>query len=392
MSGSCGIGDADGALPLAGLCVVEIGHSLAAPYAGMILANLGARVVKVENIRGGDAARGWGPPFVDESAVMFHAVNNGKQSVRADFEDPASVARVRDFILAEADVVLQNLKLGSLDRQGLGADALRAVKPALVYCNLGAFGAVGPLRQKPGYDPLVQAYSGMMKLVGNPDDAASRVPVSLNDMGTGMWAVIGVLVTLLGRERGKPGAVVDVSLYETALAWMTVHLSDSLNGGGKGKRLGSGNANIVPYQVFVCADDSLLVAAGNDRLFRKLCDCLGLPGLADDPRFEGNGARVKNRDLLIPQLAARFCTDTAANWVQVLETAGVPCGPLQSMEDVLASEQTQALGMVSSTPDQRVTTLGLPLSFDRRRPPLAGNTPRLGEHDSLLQTAHPSAS
>lgn len=375
------------ALPLAGLCVVEIGHSLAAPYAGMILANLGARVVKVENIRGGDPARGWGPPFVDGSAVMFHAVNHGKESVRADFENPDSVVRLREFILAEADVVLQNLKVGSLDKQGLGAAALREAKPSLIYCNLGAFGAVGPLSRKPGYDPLVQAYSGMMKLVGNPSDEASRVPVSLNDMGTGMWAVIGVVVSLLGRERGGEGCVVNVSLYETALAWMTVQISDSLSGGGPARRLGSGNANIVPYQVFVCSDEAVLVAAGNDSLFAKLCDCLGVPELALDAMFMSNGARVSNRDVLIPRLAARFITAKASTWLQKLEAAGVPCGPLQSIEDVVDSPQTAALEILSATPDQSVTTVSLPMSFNGHRPPLAGNTPRLGEHDGLLSPA-----
>jgi crotonobetainyl-CoA:carnitine CoA-transferase CaiB-like acyl-CoA transferase len=369
--------------PLANLCVVEIGHSLAAPYAAMILCSLGARVVKVENVRGGDPARGWGPPFIDDAAAMFHAVNLGKQSVRADFDDPVSVARLQAFVLEHADVVIQNLKVGSLEKHGLGAEQLRAAKPSLIYCNVGAFGDKGPLKRKPGYDPLVQAYSGMMKLVGNPDDEASRVPVSLNDMGTGMWGAIGLIVALRERDRTGLGTTINVSLYETALAWMTVQITDVLAGGKSPSRLGSGNANIVPYQVFICADDAILVAAGNDGLFRKLCVCLGLDGLAEDVRFLGNGDRVAHRAELIPLLAARFRERNADDWITRLEAVGVPCGPLQSIDDVIGNAQTAALGILGKSPGG-VTTVALPLSFDGSRPALPGEAPQLGQHDAML--------
>ncbi len=371
-------------LPMSGLCVIEIGHSLAAPYAGMILAGLGARVVKIESPGKGDPARGWGPPFFDDAAIMFHAVNTGKESVQLDLRYPAQADVLRNFILTEGSVVLQNLKLGSLEKYGLGAQQLCAAKPSLIYCNLGAFGATGPLRHKPGYDPLVQAYSGMMKLVGNEGDAASRVPVSVNDMGTGLWAVIGILSAIMEREKTGEGTVVDVSLYETALAWMTVYLSDSLGGANPPGRLGSGNANIAPYQVFVCQDDSILVAAGNDYLFGQLCECLGSPELVQDPRFTSNGGRVTHRKVLIPILAERFRTATATHWLESLEAIGVPCGPLQSISDVLASPQTEALNILQRIPDMDVTTVGLPLSFNGNRPALPSKSPLLGEHTHLL--------
>jgi len=373
-------------LPLDGICVVEIGHSLAAPYAGIIFAHLGARVVKIENAAGGDYARGWGPPFIDGASALFHAMNHGKESISADFGDPASAGVIRDFVAANADVVLQNLKPGNLDRYGLGAKDLTELCPSLIYCNLGAFGAVGPLRSKPGYDPLVQAYSGMMSIVGHADDAPSRVPVSINDMGTGMWAVIGVLAALRGKDRGDPqrGQVIDVSLYETALAWMTVPLSDCLAGGPEPARIGSGSPNIVPYQVFDCEDGAILVAAGNDTLYRRLCNVMDLPSLADDPRFATNGDRVLNRKELIPLLEARFRHKSASDWLQGLEAESIPCGPLQTVDCVVKDEQTVSLDILRETPDGRVTTVALPVSFDGRRPPLPGNTPSLGEHNHLL--------
>jgi len=373
-------------LPLDGICVVEIGHSLAAPYAGIIFAHLGARVVKIEDAAGGDYARGWGPPFIDGASALFHAMNHGKESISADFSDPACASLIRDFVVANADVVIQNLKPGNLSRYGLGAKHLTELCPSLIYCNLGAFGATGPLRSKPGYDPLVQAYSGMMSIVGHADDAPSRVPVSINDMGTGMWAVIGVLAALRGKDRGNPerGQVIDVSLYETALAWMTVPLSDCLAGGPEPARIGSGSPNIVPYQVFDCQDGAILVAAGNDTLYRRLCNVMDLPLLADDPRFATNGDRVLNRKALIPLLEARFKHKAASDWLQGLEAESIPCGPLRTVDCVVKDEQTISLDILRETPDGRTTTVALPVSFDGKRPPLPGNTPGLGEHNHLL--------
>jgi crotonobetainyl-CoA:carnitine CoA-transferase CaiB-like acyl-CoA transferase len=259
-----------------------------------------------------------------------------------------------------------------------------------VYCNLGAFGAHGPLKDKPGYDPLVQAYSGMMSIVGHDDDEPSRVPVSINDMGTGMWAVIGVLAMLRERTATGDGGLVDVSLFETALAWMTVPLSDSLAGGPLPQRAGSGSPNIVPYQVFTCADTQILVAAGNDALYRKLCAAMDLPQLADDPRFVTNGARVANRKLLIPLLQQRFVQRRGQDWMERLEAVSIPCGPLQTVKQVVEDPQTRSLEIVRRTPDGRVATIALPLSFNGERPPMPGNTPGLGQHNELL-AAHLAA-
>jgi crotonobetainyl-CoA:carnitine CoA-transferase CaiB-like acyl-CoA transferase len=373
-------------LPLADVCVIEIGHSLAAPYAGQIFAHLGARVIKIENSTTGDYARGWGPPFIEGAAALFHAMNNGKQSIRADFNDKECIARVRAFILEHADVVIQNLKPGNLESHGLGAHELTTEQPSLIYCNLGAFGANGPLRDKPGYDPLAQAYSGMMSILGHEGDAMSRVPLSLNDMGTGMWTVIGVLSALRTRDADpqRRGQIVDVSLYETALAWMMVPLSDVLAGAALPKRSGSSSPNIVPYQVFDCADGAILVAAGNDILYARLCQAMELPALAQDPRFIANGGRVENRVALIELLQTRFKELPAQEWLARLETVSIPCGPIQTVDRVIANEQTRALDILHTTPNGKATTVALPISFNGNRPPLAGNAPTLGEHDYLL--------
>jgi crotonobetainyl-CoA:carnitine CoA-transferase CaiB-like acyl-CoA transferase len=317
-------------------------------------------------------------------------MNHGKQSIQADLSDALCIQGLRTLILEQADVVIQNLKPGSLERNGLGAEALTEAKPSLIYCNLGAFGAVGPLRDKPGYDPLAQAYSGIMSVLGNEGDAMSRVPVSLNDMGTGMWTVIGVLSALRSRDTDpeKMGQIVDVSLYETALAWMTVPLSDNLAGAALPTRNGSGSPNIVPYQVFTSADGDILVAAGNDVLYAKLCHAMNLPALAKDPRFITNGGRVEHRVALIELLQKRFKDLNSDQWLSLLEAASIPCGPIQTVDRVVANPQTKALDILRTTPDGKVTTVALPISFDGQRPPLPGNTPGLGEHNYLLNTPH----
>ncbi|MGH7060549.1 MAG: CaiB/BaiF CoA transferase family protein, partial [Stellaceae bacterium] len=240
--------------PLSGITVIEIGHSIAAPYAGMILGELGAEVIKVENPKGGDAARGWGPPFAEGAATCFHAVNRSKKGITIDLADPGEAEKLRDLVIERADVVLNNLKFGALDRYGLSAAALTQAKPALVYCTIGAFGAVGPLRERPGYDPLMQAYGGLMSMLGEDGRPPVRVAVSIVDLATGMWAAIGILAALQERARTGRGGVVDTSLYETALGWMTIPIAAYLANGEMPARFGSGVEMIVPYQAFAAAD------------------------------------------------------------------------------------------------------------------------------------------
>ena len=316
--------------PLSGLVVIEISQSVAAPYAGMILGELGAEVIKIENPRTGDAARGWGPPFAAGAATCFHAVNRAKRGITIDLADPAEVEKLKALVIGRADVLIHNLKFGALDRFGLSATSLTAEKPSLVYCNLGAFGAVGPLRERPGYDPLMQAYGGLMSLMGEDGRPPVRVGVSIVDLATGMWSVIGILAALNERRRTGRGGVVDTSLYETALAWMSIPIAAHLVTGEVPTRQGSGVDMIVPYQAFAAADGYLMVAAGNDNLFRRLCTAIGRPELALDPRFRTNQDRVVNRPTLIAILDASFAAEPMALWAARLDAAGIPNGPMQT--------------------------------------------------------------
>jgi crotonobetainyl-CoA:carnitine CoA-transferase CaiB-like acyl-CoA transferase len=370
--------------PLAGIVVIEIGHSIAAPYAGMILGELGAEVIKVENPKGGDACRGWGPPFLEGAATCFHAVNRAKAGVTIDLADENDAARLRALILERADVVIHNLKLGALDRYGLAAKALIAAKPSLVCCNLGAFGAKGPLRERPGYDPMMQAYSGLMSLLGEDRRPPVRVPASIVDMGAGMWSVIGILAALQERGRTGRGGIVDTSLYETGLAWMSIYLAGFLANREIPARHGSGVDMIVPYQAFAAADGYMMVAAGNDNLFRRLCAVLDRPGLAEDPRFRGNKDRVVHRAELVPILAAIFATRQRADWAERLEAAGIPNGPINSLDQVVDDAQTDALGMIQHRPGSELGLVGLPLSFDGIRPPFVKVAPALGEDNAAM--------
>ena len=363
--------------PLSGITVVEIGHSVAAPYAGMILGELGAEVIKVENPKGGDACRGWGPPFTAGTATAFHAFNRAKRGITIDLADPAQVASLRELIHERADVVIHNQKYGTLDKYGLSIAALAAEKPALVCCNIGAFGATGPLRDRPGYDPMMQAYGGLMSLLGEDGRPPVRVTVSLIDIATAMWSVIGILAAL--QERGKTGrgGVIDTSLYETTIAWMSLPISAYLASGEIPKRYGSGIEQIVPYQAFAAADGYIMVSAGNDNLFRRLCAALGRPGLAEDPRFRTNKDRVVNREALIAILSDLFATASVEVWSGRLEAAGIPNGPIQTVDQVVTDAQTTALGIIQQL--NSVSLVALPLSFDDVRPPLVKLAPGLGE-------------
>jgi crotonobetainyl-CoA:carnitine CoA-transferase CaiB-like acyl-CoA transferase len=370
--------------PLAGITVVEIGHSVAAPYAGLILADLGARVIKVENPSGGDYARDWGPPFWNGVSSIFTALNRGKEGITIDFTAPAQVERLRRLLLDEADAVIQNLRPGLLSRFGLSGDDLCGEKPDLIWCDIGAFGSVGPLAKKPGYDPLVQASSGIMSITGEGNRPPVRVGVSLVDMGSGMWSVIGLLSALISRAKTGRGGVVATSLYETGLAWMTVPLAGYAASGDVRLPHGSGTAEIVPYQAFKASDGWLMIAAGNDGLFAKLCRALGRPELADDPDFRSNSGRVRNRDRIVGLIAAMVARWEAGALGTALDAAGVPNSPLLSVDEVAGHPQTLALGISAPCEDDPLPLTGIPLTFNGTRFRARHSAPALGQHDDEL--------
>jgi crotonobetainyl-CoA:carnitine CoA-transferase CaiB-like acyl-CoA transferase len=373
---------ADNALPLAGITVIEICHSVAGPYGGMILAGLGAELIKVENPDNGDHARGWGPPYWHGKSSIFQSLNRDKLGITCDLDDPVQLRELRQLIVDRADVVIQNLRPGVLERYGLSGDELLGEKPPLIYCNLGSFGRFGPLRNKPGYDPLMQAFGGLMSVTGEQGLGPVRIGPAVVDMGSGMWAVIGILAALVRRKTTGLGAVVDTSLFETAVAWMTVGVAGYLSSGEIRRPMGSGIAEIVPHQAFATRDGYIMVAAGNDSLFRRLAKELGREEWAQDPRFATNDGRVRHRRELIAAMESIFAELPTANWSGRLDEAGVPSAPIHSVDQVVSHPQTQALGIIQQAPDIDMRLVGLPLSFDGQRPPLRRVAPGLGEHNN----------
>jgi len=361
--------------PLAGVLVVELGASVAAPAAGQILADLGAEVVKVEKAEGDDA-RKWGPPFVDGASATFQSLNRNKRSVVCDLRDETQKNALIRFIVEKADIVVQNLRPGQVDALGIGAEHFIKKKPNLVYCNMGAFGRTGPLQDRPGYDPLMQAFGGIMSVVGEEGRPPVRVGPSIIDVGTALWAVIGILAKLNQRQ----GGVVDVSLFETAAAWMNMYAAQYLASGELPRKNGSGQAAIVPYRAYRTTDGDLVVAAGNDSLFRKLCGVLGRPEWAEDSRFRTNPDRVAHASILYAFIEKEMEKRSSAEWSRLLDAAGVPCAPVQNVAQMLEHEQMQALGLLQAVEGLSIPLVGLPLSFDGRRPGAGRAAPALGAH------------
>jgi crotonobetainyl-CoA:carnitine CoA-transferase CaiB-like acyl-CoA transferase len=376
-------------LPLEGITVVELGHSVAAPYAGQILGDLGARVVKIEKPGTGDDARSWGPPFVGDMSACFLSLNRNKQSVELDLKDETARAALRSFVKNEADVVLQNLRPGAVAEFALDAATLREENKRLIYCNMGAFGATGPLAVRPGYDPLMQAAGGIMSITGEAGRPPVRVGVSLVDMGTAMWAVIGILAALQTRGATGAGCVVDVSLYETALALMSVHIANYGASGDVPLPYGSGAPITAPYQAFKARDGYLVIAAGNTSQFHKLCEVLERPSWRTDARFDSNELRLRNKVALAEAIEAELAANDVQTWVAALEQAGVPCAPIRNVSQVVGDPQTVALGILQQGAPGQPQLIGLPLSFDAKRPALRHPPPALGAHShEVLRNAH----
>jgi crotonobetainyl-CoA:carnitine CoA-transferase CaiB-like acyl-CoA transferase len=368
-------------LPLEGVRVIEVGQALAGPLAGAVLADMGADVIKVEKPDGGDDARAWGPPFGPdgETSLYFHGQNRNKRSVTLDLklaEDIAALHRLCEG----ADILIQNLRPGVVDEIGIGPEAMLARHPRLVYCSIWAFGYQGPMRLNPGFDPLLQAYGGMMSVTGRPDDPPTFCGASINDKATGMFTVIGALAALRQRDRTGQGCLVDTSLFETAVHWVEGQVNNHLATGDVPKRHGTGAAVIVPYQVFETADRPLCLAAGNDRLWARCAAVLGHPEWSSDTRFARSRDRVAHRAVLVPLIAAVLRTRPRAEWLVALEAAGVPSAPVNDIGELAASAQFAAVDIVQCLPESDVRVVGLPISFDRQRPRSARPAPSAGQH------------
>ena len=373
-------------LPLAGIRVVEIGHSIAAPYGALILAELGAEVIKIERPGAGDDARGWGSPVEGPEATTsatFHAMNRLKRCVTLDMKSEEGRETIHR-LAAISDVVIQNQKPGLAAKLQFDAGTLREINPRLIYANIHAFGDTGPLAAKPGYDPLMQAFAGLMTVTGEPGRPSIRTGPSIIDMTTGMWLVIGVLTALLQRASSGNGAVVDTALFETALGWMMYFLPIFTSSGKVPGKAGSGVVMICPYQIFQCADGELMIAAGNDTLYRKLCEVLGQPAWADDLRFVTNPDRLVHRDVLIALLMGETAKWQLSDLAMELEGAGVPNAPVQDTGQVANHPQTIAIDIKRG--GGNLEFFGLPVRLDGKRPDLDAPCRPLGGDNSWLES------
>jgi crotonobetainyl-CoA:carnitine CoA-transferase CaiB-like acyl-CoA transferase len=365
--------------PLDGVRVVDLTSSLAGPTCTEILGGLGADVVKVEHPGRGDEARSWGPPFFDGGSVMFFAANRSKRSLALDLKDPDGMEALLRLV-DTADVVVQSMRPGAAERLGLGSEALRARNDQLIYCSIRAFGREGPLAEEPGYDPLMQAFAGLISMTGEAGRPGVRVGTSLIDTGTGVWAALGIVAALYERATTGRGREVDVSLLDTALSLVAYQLTTALRTGESPGRHGTAFPLIAPYEVFQTADGELMIAAANDRLFRILCERIGIPELADDPRFATNPDRLVHRAQLLEPIRERLRAETSAHWLEALQ--GIPVAPVQDLAEVAAHPQTRATGIVQES--MGIESIGPPLQLDGERIEHTLPPPRLGEHSEEI--------
>lgn len=382
---------------LAGVRVLDLTRVLAGPWCTQVLADLGADVIKVERPGTGDDTRGWGPPFLRDASgdetgesAYFLCANRNKRSLTVDMSTPEGQDIIRR-LAQQSDVLVENFKVGDMARHGLHAAALRALNPRLVYCSITGFGQDGPYAQRAGYDFAVQGLGGLMSLTGEADGEPQKVGVAVSDLFTGMYATVAILAALRHRDATGEGQVIDMALLDAQVAMLANLGSHTLVGGEPPPRQGNAHANIVPYQVFAVADGHVIVAVGNDRQFARLCELLDLGSLAQDARFTNNAARVRHRDALIPVLQDAFRARGRNAWLASLEAAGIPCGPVNDLDDVFADPQVLARGMVVETPHplaSAVPLVGSPLKLSATpvEPPRA--PPLLGQHtDGVLREA-----
>ncbi|MGC0053030.1 CaiB/BaiF CoA transferase family protein [Brucella pituitosa] len=368
--------------PLAGLKVIELARILAGPWVGQTLSDLGADVIKVESPEGDDT-RTWGPPFIEvegeKSAAYFHACNRGKQSIIADFRTDEGRALVRKLV-ADADVVIENFKLGGLDKYGLDYESLKAINPRLIYCSITGFGHTGPYAERAGYDFMIQGMGGIMDLTGEPDGQPQKIGVAFADIFTGLYSVIAIQSALIMRERTGKGQHIDMALFDCMSAVLANQAMNYLASGVSPKRMGNAHPNIAPYQTLPVSDGYFIIACGNDGQFAKLTALLGIGEIAGDSRFLTNSSRVANRDALTAMLEERTKQWLRDDLLAALAKTGVPAGPINTVEDVFADPQFIARNM-RIDPDG-VPGLRTPIRFSDAELKLDRRSPKLGEHSN----------
>ncbi len=375
---------------LEGIRVLDLSRVLAGPWSTQVLGDLGADVIKVEQPGAGDDTRAWGPPFLPDShdSAYFSCANRNKRSIAIDIASPEGAELVRQLV-AQSDVVVENFRVGGLGKYGLDYETLRAMKPGLVWCSITGFGQTGPEKDRGGYDFLIQGMSGLMSVTGAADGPPTKVGIPISDLTTGLYATISILAALRHRDRTGEGQRIDIALLDTQVAMMSNQAANWLNGGSEPRRLGNEHPNIVPYQVFTCADGDILIATANDRQYAKLCGVLGLNALADDARFAAMSARGENRAALLAEMAPVIAAWSSDELVAALNDAGVPSGRVNTVPEALALPQIAARDLVGSIErhdGSNVAFVGFPAKLSETPAAYRTAPPRSGEDgDDILR-------
>ena len=373
--------------PLDGLTVIDLTRVLSGPYCTMLLADMGARVIKIEQPGRGDDTRGWGPPFLGSESAYFLSINRNKESLTLDLKHDEG-RTLLERLVAGADVLVENFRPGTMQRLGLGYDTLAARHPSLVYCSISGFGQTGPRRDQPGYDAVIQGEGGLMSVTGEADGPPLRLGVAISDIVSGMFAAQGIALALLARHRTGRGQHVDIGMLDSTAALLTYQAAIYFATGASPARLGNRHPTIVPYETFAAADGDLVLAVGNDVLWRSFCRATGLSDLAGDPRFATNRARVQHYGELKPVIDARLRTRSRAEWIEALGAEGVPCGSVRAIGDVLSDPQIDARDMIAAVEHATLgplRTLGIPIKLSDTPGRVRTAPPTLGQHtDSIL--------
>ena len=371
---------------LSDVIVIDLSRVLAGPHCTMILGDLGATVIKVEQPGKGDDTRHFGPPYIAGESAYYLGLNRNKQSILLDFSTPEGKERLLK-LLSTATVLVENFRPGALERQGLGYETLRAINPGLIYCSISGYGQTGPYALRPGYDFVAQAESGLMSVTGEIDGDPQRVGSPVGDVSAGMYACISILAALRVRDHTGKGQYIDISLLETTMSLLSNVASNYLISGEEAPRLGKGHPNIVPYQAFHTKDGYVVVSCGNDRLYQALCQLLGREDLAADPGFATNPQRVRNRQALVPALQEEFLRRTTEEWLPELRAAGIPCGPINTVSQSFNDQHIQARGFVWECEHPtagRIKLSGSPIHLSETPTRLYKAPPLLGEDDEKV--------
>lgn len=373
--------------PLAGFTIVDLTRVLSGPYCTMVLADLGARVIKVEQPGKGDDTRHWGPPFLGNESAYFLSINRNKESVTVDFK-PKEGREVLERLIARADVFVENFRPGTIDRAGFGWDAVHARHPRLVYASISGYGQTGPRRDEAGYDAVMQAEGGLMSVTGDPDRPGYRLGVAITDMVAGLYCAQGITAALLARERTGDGQRVDIGMLDTTAALLTYQAANWFANGKTPPRQGNRHATIAPYETFTTKDGDIVIAVGNDPTWQKFCPAIGVPELASDPRFTTNKDRMENYDAMRPPLDAAFRTRTSAEWIAVLNAAGVANGEVRNIGQMLTDPQLEAREMIKTLMHPTVgatRVIGAPIKLSENEATVRTPPPVLGQHtDAIL--------